>query len=100
MSGPPMNETEKIETWLSTSGERRAWVQCGCGKERQLKVPKWAKEGLVQDYIRLFGTGGYCQACLAKYHMESDSCPETYVSTTGGVSSCRLGFEHVGRCVP
>lgn len=79
------------------------WAPCpNCGKERQ----RFCRDGersaeLVEGYRKLMAIS-VCRACEMEHSIERDACPESVTIYGGGrgVSACRLGWKHEGRCEP
>lgn len=72
------------------------WVTCRCGKERQVAVRDFPE--LAAKRLEL-AKHTMCKACSQKFGREINACPES-VMIEGGVSACRLTFDHEGRCEP
>jgi len=73
-----------------------AWVTCRCGKERQVAVRDFPE--LADKRLNL-AKHTLCKTCSQKFSREINECPESVV-IEGGVSACRLPYEHEGRCQP
>jgi hypothetical protein len=73
------------------------WISCRCGKISFHRVWETTQE-LADARFKLQGIAA-CKVCEADVNQAMDMCPETTVSE-GGVAACRLGYRHVGRCVP
>lgn len=77
--------------------KREGWVECSCGKERQLVVRE-ESEKLVDLLWALYERSA-CRTCELLIAQRMDWCPES-VAADGGFGACGKPFAHKGRCVP
>lgn len=87
------------ERRVAKSGQVYGWFVCRCGKEFEHHIGRPGDpDELLVSYEKLM-EHTTCRACGADWNRSHDRCPEN-VGIPGGVSACRLTWEHEGRCEP
>jgi hypothetical protein len=83
---------------------KQGWVTCICGKERYITCAAHT-QGLADALFKVH-TICSCKSCEMEHNRIADTCPEgvpqgvSTVKNNFGGSTCKLEYQHTGRCQP
>lgn len=84
---------------MSAAADDYGWAECPtCHKVRQLVRRKGDTDEMFALWVKL-AERSLCTACSMDVHVKQNTCPDA-VSDDHGVSGCKLGWHHEGRCEP